>query len=178
MRTDVLVAGSGIAGLTFALKAAEYADVTVVTKKGRVESATNYAQGGVAAVFGRDDAFDLHEGDTLEVGAGLCHRRAVQELVREGPDRVRELIEWGVRFSQEAGGFSLGKEAGHSARRIVHAEDLTGREIERALLAAVAAQPRIRVVQDHLLWDLTAATGPRTLRLGTPFSRNAETDLV
>ncbi len=164
VRTDILVAGSGIAGLTFALKAAEYADVTVVTKKGRVESATNYAQGGVAAVFGRDDAFDLHEGDTLEVGAGLCHRRAVQELVREGPDRVRELIEWGVRFSQEAGGFSLGKEAGHSARRIVHAEDLTGREIERALLAAVAAQPRIRMLQDHFLWDLTAATDPRTLR--------------
>ena len=164
IQTDVLVAGSGIAGLTFALKAAEFARVVLVTKKDRVESATNYAQGGVAAVFGEEDAFALHAGDTLLSGAGLCHRRAVEELVREGPERVRELIEWGVRFSREGASFSLGREAGHSARRIVHAEDLTGSEIERALLAAVSTKPQIQMLQDHFLWKLAAVTEPGTLR--------------
>ncbi len=164
IQTDVLVAGSGIAGLTFALKAAEFAHVVLVTKKNRVESATNYAQGGVAAVFAKEDAFALHAGDTLLSGAGLCHRRAVEELVREGPERVQELIEWGVRFSREGVSFSLGREAGHSARRIVHAEDLTGSEIERALLAAVSAKPQIQMLQDHFLWKLAAVTEPGTLR--------------
>ena len=164
VRTDVLVAGSGIAGLTFSLKAAEFGQVLLVTKKGRVESATNYAQGGVAAVVGADDAFELHAGDTLVAGAGLCHRRAVEELVREGPERVRELIEWGVRFSREGASFSLGREAGHSTRRIVHAEDLTGSEIERALLAAVSASSSIAMLQDHFLWKLRPAIDPGTLR--------------
>ncbi len=164
LRADVLVAGSGIAGLTFALKAAEYSDVLLVTKKGRVDSATNYAQGGVAAVFSDEDTFQLHAGDTLLAGAGLCHRRAVQELVREGPERVRELMEWGAQFSREGGELSLGREAGHSVRRIVHAADLTGREIERTLLSAVAANPRIEVLQDHFLWKLSAVTDPGTLK--------------
>ena len=164
LRADVLVAGSGIAGLTFALKAAEYSDVLLVTKKNRVDSATNYAQGGVAAVFSDEDTFLLHAGDTLLAGAGLCHRRAVEDLVREGPERVRELMEWGARFSRDDRGLSLGREAGHSIRRIVHAEDLTGREIERTLLEAVAANPRIRVLQDHFLWKLGASTDPGTLK--------------
>lgn len=164
LRADVLVAGSGIAGLTFALKAAEYSDVLLVTKKGRVDSATNYAQGGVAAVFSDEDTYQLHAGDTLLAGAGLCHRRAVEELVREGPERVRELMDWGARFSREGERLSLGREAGHTVRRIVHAADLTGREIERALLEAVAANPRIRVLQDHFLWRLAAATDLRTLK--------------
>ena len=143
IHTDVLVVGSGIAGLSFSLKACRYADVVVVTKKERIESNTNYAQGGVAAVFDPGDSHEIHIADTLVAGAGLCHRRAVEELVREGPERVRELMDWGVRFSREAGRVSLGREAGHSERRILHASDLTGQEIERALLEAVAAEPRI-----------------------------------
>lgn len=154
LQTDVLVVGTGIAGLTCALQLARYADVVVVTKKQRVESNTNYAQGGVAAVVSGDDSPDLHAADTMIAGAGLCHARAVEDLVREGPARVRELIDWGVRFSRSGGDFDLGREAGHSRRRILHAEDLTGREIERALLAAVAADARIRVFDDHLVWSL------------------------
>lgn len=167
LEADVLVAGTGIAGLTFALRASEYADVLVVTKKERIESNTNYAQGGVAAVLGAHDSVGLHVRDTLLAGAGLCHRRAVEELAREGPDRVRELMEWGVRFSRDPdreGGLSLGREAGHSRRRIVHAADLTGREIERALLAAVGSASRVRVLDDHFVWRLETAPHPETLR--------------
>jgi L-aspartate oxidase len=161
---DVLVVGSGIAGLSFALKAAAYADVVVATKKERVESNTNYAQGGVAAVFDPADSSDLHLSDTLVAGAGLCHLRAVEELVREGPERIRELIDWGVNFTREQGTFALGREAGHSRRRILHAADLTGREIERALLAAVAAEPRITVIEDHVVWSLNTTLCPTSLR--------------
>ncbi len=157
---DVLVIGSGIAGLSFSLKACHYANVVVVTKKERVESNTNYAQGGVAAVFDPDDSHDIHVADTLVAGAGLCHRRAVEELVREGPERVRELMNWGVRFSREDGRVSLGREAGHSERRILHAADLTGQEIERALLAAVAAEPRITLLEDHFVWSLATVMDP------------------
>lgn len=164
IRTDVLVVGSGIAGLSFALKAAAYADVLVATKKERVESNTNYAQGGVAAVFDPGDSPELHLADTLVAGAGLCHLRAVEELVREGPERIRELIEWGVNFTREQGSFALGREAGHSRRRILHASDLTGREIERALVAAVAAEPRITVLEDHVVWSLSTAHDPASLR--------------
>jgi L-aspartate oxidase len=164
LRTDVLVVGSGIAGLTFARKAAPFADVLVATKKARVESATNYAQGGVAAVVSKDDEPDLHLSDTLVAGAGLCHRRAVEELVREGPDRVAELIEWGVRFSREDGMLSLGREAGHSRRRILHAADLTGREIERALVETTAASPRVRTLEDHFVWALRTSLEPETHR--------------
>ncbi|MFO7588267.1 MAG: L-aspartate oxidase [Gemmatimonadota bacterium] len=162
--TDVLVVGSGIAGLSFALKAAGAAEVLVVTKKERVESNTNYAQGGVAAVFDPADTTESHIEDTLVAGAGLCHIRAVEELVREGPERVRELIEWGVSFSRERGGFALGREAGHSRRRILHAADLTGREIERALVAAVSEHPRIRVLEDHVAWSLRTALDPASMR--------------
>ncbi len=162
--TDVLVVGSGIAGLSFALKASQYADVLVVTKKARVESATNYAQGGVAAVTAANDSTDLHLRDTLIAGAGLCMRRSVEELVSEGPARVQELIDWGVRFTRSEAGLSLGREAGHSRRRILHAADLTGAEIERALIAAVSATPRIEVLEDHFLWELLTAPDPATLR--------------
>ncbi len=165
MRTEILVVGSGIAGLTFALKASGYADVLVVTKKERLESNTNYAQGGVAAVFAPDDSPELHVVDTLVAGAGLCHRRAVEELAREGPERVRELIDWGVQFSREDGRVALGREAGHSVRRILHAADLTGQEIERALLAAVAAEPRITLLEDHFVWSLATATDPTGTRV-------------
>jgi L-aspartate oxidase len=158
--TDILVVGSGIAGLSFSLKASRFARVVVVTKKERVESNTNYAQGGVAAVFDPHDSHEIHIADTLVAGAGLCHLRAVEELVREGPERVLELMDWGVRFSREDGRVSLGREAGHSERRILHAADLTGQEIERALLAAVAAEPRITLLEDHFAWSLATVMDP------------------
>jgi L-aspartate oxidase len=162
MEADILVIGSGIAGLTFALKAAEHGDVCVVTKKERAVSSTNYAQGGIAAVMANDDSPELHVRDTLVAGAGLCYLAAVESLVREGPARVRDLIDWGVRFSQGVGGLSLGREGGHSRRRIVHAGDLTGREIESALLRAVAGHPRIRLVEDLQAIDLLTALDRRT----------------
>jgi L-aspartate oxidase len=155
----ILVIGSGIAGLTFALKVAEEAPVLVVTKKSRADSNTNWARGGIAAGLGPDDDPELHLADTLSAGDGLCHRDRVELLVREGPDRVRELVEWGVRFHRENGDLSLGREGGHSRRRIVRAGDRTGREIERALLAAVEAHPRIQVVQHLLVVDLLVGPG-------------------
>src|SRR6266496_1825645 len=161
---QVLVIGSGVAGLTYALKAAGFADVTLITKKEHTESNTNYAQGGIAAVMAADDAPGLHVQDTLTAGAGLCHRDAVEQLVREGPDRVRELIEWGARFTtaRDASGalhLQLGREGGHSRRRIVHAKDLTGREVERTLVTAVQKHPRIRVLEHHSAIDLLVDRG-------------------
>ncbi|HSJ26510.1 MAG TPA: L-aspartate oxidase [Longimicrobiales bacterium] len=162
METDVLVIGSGIAGLTYALQAAEHGDVCIVTKKERAASSTNYAQGGIAAVMSEDDSAELHIRDTLLAGAGLCHMRAVERLVMEGPARVRDLMEWGVRFSRSGARLDLGREGGHSRRRVVHAGDLTGREIERALLHAVASHPRIRLFEDLHAVDLTVGLDRRT----------------
>ncbi len=154
--TDVLVIGSGVAGLSFALKVATFADVTLVTKKSCVDTATNLAQGGVAAVLSEDDTLEDHVNDTLVSGAGLCHENIVRIVVEEGPDRVRELVDFGVRFQKGEAGeeFDLGMEGGHSARRVAHAHDLTGREIERALLDQVHASPRVQVLEDHLAIDL------------------------
>ncbi|MCG3150277.1 MAG: L-aspartate oxidase [Verrucomicrobiae bacterium] len=152
---DFLVIGSGIAGLWFALKAAESGTVGIITKKTRAESNTNYAQGGIAAVMGKDDSFEMHRRDTLEAGAGLCRDDVVQAIVTEGPALVRELIEAGVKFSAGmAGEYDLGREGGHTRRRVLHAGDITGREIERALLAAVAAHKNISVFEDMLAIDL------------------------
>src|SRR5690606_34979080 len=144
---DVLVLGSGIAGLFFALKVAEYGRVAVVTKKGRPESNTNYAQGGIAAALAPDDSPALHARDTFSAGAGLCHSDAVLALVTEGPPRVRELMQLGARFTRGSDQLSLGREGGHSRRRIVHAADLTGREVERALLQAVAETPNVEIYE-------------------------------
>jgi L-aspartate oxidase len=150
---DVLVLGSGIAGLFFALHAARFGRVAVMTKKERPESNTNYAQGGIAAALAPDDSPALHARDTHSAGAGLCHGDAVDVLVTEGPRRVRELIDLGAHFS---GGtdLTLGREGGHSRRRIVHAADLTGREVERALLDAVAADPNIEIHENQMAVDL------------------------
>jgi L-aspartate oxidase len=154
--TDVLVIGSGVAGLSFALKAASFCDVTLVTKKNCADTATNLAQGGVAAVLSQDDCKEDHVRDTLVSGDGLCHEDIVRTVVEEGPGRVRELMEFGVRFQKGRAGeeFDLGMEGGHSARRVAHAHDLTGREIERALLAQVHACPRVTVLEEHLAIDL------------------------
>ena len=154
---DFLVIGSGIAGLIFALEVAPYGRVAIITKKQRAESNTNYAQGGIAAVMGDDDSLELHVQDTLRAGAGLCHEEVVRTIVGEGPPVVRELIDWGVKFTREegaAGRFDLGREGGHSKRRVLHAGDITGREIERALLAAAAAEPHITILEDVIAIDL------------------------
>ncbi|MCX5800690.1 MAG: L-aspartate oxidase [Candidatus Eisenbacteria bacterium] len=149
-RSDFLVLGSGIAGLSFALKVADRGTVTIVTKKENYESNTNYAQGGMACVLSDDDSFDLHVKDTLRCGVGLSKREAVELLASEGPRLVRELLELGVKFSTDERvpwGLALGMEGGHSRRRIVHSNDLTGREIERALLAAVLRHPGITLIE-------------------------------
>ena len=160
---DVMVVGSGIAGLSFALKMAAVGDVLLFTKKERAESNTNHARGGIAAAVGGDDDAELHMRDTFVAGAGLCHGWAVKALVREGPERVRELASWGTSFDLGGGGkLALGREGGHSRRRIAHAGDRTGRAIETALLEAVAAEPRIRVLEDHLAVDLLLAESSAT----------------
>src|SRR6266478_3825918 len=158
---DFLILGSGIAGLSFALKVAPHGRVAIITKKDRAESNTNYAQGGIAAVTSKEDSFELHVRDTLEAGAGLCKENVVRTIIEEGPPRIAELIELGMRFSEReiprANGMrelDLGKEGGHSKRRILHAKDVTGREVERALLAAVGAQPNIEIFEDHFAIDL------------------------
>ncbi|MBI1805365.1 MAG: L-aspartate oxidase [Ignavibacteriae bacterium] len=154
IRSDVLVIGSGIAGLSFALKAAEMGTVSLITKKQKAESNTNYAQGGIAAVSSPDDSFDLHIHDTLSAGVGLCHRDAVEILVKEGPNRLKELVHIGVDFTTNKGKLDLGREGGHSRHRIVHSHDRSGSEIERALLHAIAAHPNITVYENHLAIDL------------------------
>lgn len=161
---DYLVLGSGIAGLFFALKAAPRGRVAIVTKKNRAESNTNYAQGGIAAVTSKEDSFELHLRDTLTAGAGLCKEAAVRQIVEDGPARIAELIELGTHFSEreapsEDGGreLDLGREGGHSKRRILHAKDITGREIERALLNAAAQQPNITIFENHLAIDLVTS---------------------
>ena len=151
---DVLVLGSGIGGLMLALKAARHGTVLVLTKKRAEDANTNYAQGGIAAVFDRHDSFRAHERDTLRLGAGLCDPAVVREVVREAPERVRELEALGVDFNRTGRGYALGREGGHSARRIVHASDFTGQAIERALVERVRSHPRIRMLEDHLAVDL------------------------
>src|SRR5438477_5612224 len=160
-RFDFLVLGSGIAGLSFALKVAARGRVAIITKKDRAESNTNYAQGGIAAVTSKEDSFEFHLRDTLQAGAGLCKENVVRTIIEEGPARIAELIELGMHFSEReiprsngARELDLGKEGGHSKRRILHAKDVTGREIERALLAAIAAQPNIKIYEDHFAIDL------------------------
>ncbi len=151
---DYLVLGSGVAGLTYALRVAEKGSVAIVTKKESVESNTNYAQGGVAAVMDGADSFEAHVHDTLVAGAGLCDEAVVRMVVEEGPARVRELIELGAQFSHDKEALHLGREGGHSANRIVHATDATGREIERALLSAVRSHPNITVFEYHFALEL------------------------
>jgi L-aspartate oxidase len=158
---DFLVLGSGLAGLSFALKVAPHGRVAIVTKKDRAESNTNYAQGGIASVTSKEDSFELHVRDTLEAGAGLCKEAAVRAIIEGGPARIAELIDLGMHFTEReiprshgARELDLGREGGHSKRRILHAKDITGREIERALLAAVAEQPNITVFENHMAINL------------------------
>src|SRR5205085_1624164 len=147
---DHLVLGSGIAGLSFALQAARQGSVALIAKRSRSESNTAYAQGGIAAVLAPQDSFEQHIQDTLIAGAGLCREEAVRVTVTEGPARVRELIELGAEFTRDATplGYHLTREGGHSQRRVVHAADLTGMEVERTLLGAAAAAG-VQFFEDH-----------------------------
>jgi L-aspartate oxidase len=157
IQTDILVIGSGVAGLAFALKIAPFASVALVTKKGVMDSNTTQAQGGIASVFGRLDSFALHIQDTLEAGDGLCHRDVVEQVVENGPERIRELIDMGVKFNlsrQDADDLDLGQEGGHSRKRIVHAQDMTGLELERVLVDHLHREPRIRLFENHVAIDL------------------------
>jgi L-aspartate oxidase len=157
IQTDILVIGSGVAGLAFALKIAPFASVALVTKKGVMDSNTTQAQGGIASVFGRMDSFALHIQDTLEAGDGLCHRDVVEQVVKNGPERIRELIDMGVKFNlsrQDADDLDLGQEGGHSRKRIVHAQDMTGLELERVLVDHLHREPRIRLFENHVAIDL------------------------
>lgn len=167
VQSDFLVVGSGVAGLSFALKVAEKGRVALVTKKGIMESNTTYAQGGIASVFDRLDSFDLHIEDTLNAGDGLCNREVVELVVKNGPGRIRELMALGVNFnikedpdpenSATRGAHAtldLGREGGHSQKRIVHAQDMTGRAVESVLVEHARAHPNIEVFEDHIAIDL------------------------
>ena len=155
MKTDFLVIGSGAAGLSFALKAAEHGHVTIVTKGEMVECNTNYAQGGICSVTYEPDTFEKHIHDTMVCGAGICDPEAVDLVVRRAPELIADLIAWGTRFDKTPDGrFELNREGGHSEHRILHHKDLTGAEIERALIQSVKSHPNITVLEHHFAIDL------------------------
>ncbi|HTQ30097.1 MAG TPA: L-aspartate oxidase [Opitutaceae bacterium] len=153
---DVLVIGSGIAGLSFALKVAQGGhSVAILTKKNKADSNTNRAQGGIAVVMAQTDNFAKHVHDTMVAGDGLCDERVVREIVRDGPARVQELIETGLKFSRDtSGAYDLGREGGHTERRILHVKDMTGQAIEEALLKALAREPRIALFEHFFAIDV------------------------
>jgi L-aspartate oxidase len=153
--TDYLVVGSGIAGLNFALLAAEHGRVTVVSKKAATDTNTNWAQGGVAAAIAPDDSFERHIADTLAAGDGLCDRAVVETCVEQGPASVQRLLDLGVRLDRGPdGNLDLGREGAHSRHRVVHWQDVTGREIQRALLAAALRHANITILDHHIAVDL------------------------
>ncbi len=161
-KSDFLIIGSGVAGLLFALKVADFGSVCLVTKKKASESNTNYAQGGIASVFDNLDSFDQHIKDTLSSGNGLCNREVVERVVKEGPDRIRELIDLGVTFNvkdtplsdRDGVNLDLGREGGHSHNRIVHSQDMTGREVEKVLLDRLKKHDQIMLFENHIAVDL------------------------
>jgi L-aspartate oxidase len=162
-KTDFLILGSGIAGLSLAIKASTLGSVAIVTKKEKTESNTNYAQGGIAAVTDSTDSFKEHIHDTLICGGGLCNKDVVEFVVKEAPPRIQELIEWGVNFTKSETpphAYDLGQEGGHTHRRVLHAKDLTGREIERALHEKVAHLKNVNIYENHIGIDLIIERDP------------------
>ncbi len=162
VKCDYLVVGSGIAGLSFALRCAEFGTVVVVTKKNDMDTATNLAQGGIAAVLESSDSIDSHVEDTLVAGAGLCDEEVVKMVVENGPERISDLVAQGVDFVNDknsSSGYSLGREGGHSHRRVAHSYDLTGHEIERALLEKIATNEKIKLCEEHVVVDLLMVDG-------------------
>lgn len=154
IKTDFLIIGSGIAGLSYALKVSDLGKVAIITKKEDSESNTNYAQGGIAAVLSPADSFELHIQDTIKAGEGLSNPEVVRKVVEAGPKAIEELIQIGVKFTKSKDGLDLGREGGHSQNRVVHAADLTGKEIESALIRAVKSKKNIKIYEDHLAVDL------------------------
>ena len=176
IKSDYLIIGSGIAGLSFALKAALRGRVTIVTKKETMDASTNYAQGGIASVLDPHDSFDLHIKDTLESGAGLCNEQVVRMVVTNGPDMIKELISLGVNFSHnttQADKLDLTKEGGHSRRRIVHTKDLTGQEVERALIHNAEKNKNIKIYENHMVIDLI--TTSKFIKRGLSTNETKET---
>ncbi|MGH8004920.1 MAG: L-aspartate oxidase, partial [Limisphaerales bacterium] len=171
---DFLVLGSGVAGLSFALKVAPLGKVAVVTKKKRSESNTNYAQGGIAAVFDSADSFEKHVQDTLAAGAGLCREKIVRQIVEAGPRLIKELADWGAQFSHEGGRLALGREGGHSQKRVVHARDFTGRELERALVEKVKQEKNIAVFEHNFAFELLQKEG----RIWGAYTFDSEENIV
>ncbi len=157
-RFDFIIIGTGIAGLFYALQVVRHkpdAQIAVITKKDAADTSTNRAQGGIAAVLSKTDSFESHIKDTLEAGAGLCNEEVVRRVVEAGPAAIKELIKFGVQFSTHGGDLDLTREGGHSAKRVVHAGDLTGREIERALLNACRVlKSNIEIYRDSIALDL------------------------
>ena len=158
--SDFLVIGAGVAGLSFALRAAEHGKVAVITKGKFLDCSSAKAQGGIAAVWDRNDSFEDHIADTLDAGAGLCNEQAVRTIVEEGPGAIRELLEWGVNFDPGNQGedYELAREGGHTKRRILHAKDATGLEITSKLLEAAKLHPNIQLLEDHFAIDLITTT--------------------
>ena len=154
-QVDFLIIGSGIAGLSYALKVAEYGTVCIVTKSKAEESSTNYAQGGIAAVMYSPDSYEKHIHDTLIAGAGLCDENIVRITISESTQRIKELIRWGTKFDKnKSGKYDLAKEGGHSEYRVLHSKDHTGAEIEKALLNQVKKHKKIEVLEDHFAVDI------------------------
>ncbi len=154
-RTDFLVIGSGIAGLSFALKAARFGNVTVVTKANLDDTNTRYAQGGIAAVFSEPDNFEKHINDTLIAGGGICNEEVVRMVVQEAPDRIKDLINLGVTFDKkEDGTYDLAKEGGHTEYRILHHKDKTGESIQNTLMEQVRNDPKIEILEHHFAIEL------------------------
>lgn len=158
--SDFLVIGAGVAGLSFALRAAEHGRVAVITKGKFLDCSSAKAQGGIAAVWDHDDSFEDHVADTLDAGAGLCNEQVVRTIVEEGPGAIRELLEWGVNFDQATQGkdYELAREGGHTKRRILHAKDATGLEITSKLLEAAKLHPNIELMEDRFAIDLITTT--------------------
>ena len=168
MRVDFLVIGSGISGLSYALEAAEAGKVAAVTKDVAYEGSTHYAQGGISAVISFDDTVEEHIRDTQVAGDFLCDDAAVEVVCREGRDAVDQLIRFGAEFTRdEAGELHLAREGGHSKHRIVHAADMTGKEIERALLESARAHPNVTFYEHHAA--TTSSPPRRTNPIGPPF---------
>jgi L-aspartate oxidase len=170
IKTDFLVIGSGIAGLLFALKAAERGTVCVITKRGASDSNTAWAQGGIASVTDPRDSFELHIEDTLNVGLGLCRKEVVEMVVREGPECIAELMDFGVAFSTEGRSLALAREGGHSSNRIVHFRDATGHEIQRVLLARALEHPGIRVHENRMAVGLITERHLKGRKSGRPLA--------
>lgn len=154
LKTDYLVIGTGLAGLAFALKMANEGEVTILSKTKSNHTNTNFAQGGIAAVFDESDSFDKHIQDTLEAGGGLCREDIVRNVIEQAPDRIQDLISWGVQFDLKDQAVDLTREGGHSFRRILHVKDYTGAAIQKSLLEVVKKHPNIKILENHFAIDL------------------------